>query len=705
MRNIAITLVLIGWTAIAALSCRTIPKGYEALKEHNYFEAKKRFERGIKRQPSPSAFGLSMIYGRNNNPFSNMDSAYYYVNLAIETYDLLTDKKKLKYRREMAFSYARMRIWREEVSARFFDLAQEENTILGYMNFYAKHPWSPLRDSAIFLRDQLAYQHAIQLNTSVGYLFFLQHYPESVFVDEIQHELQLVQYDETIIEGDVSSFERFVDIYPHNFLIERAHRKIFELQTKEGTEQAYYDFIVSYPNNPYVNDAWVKMYRLATTDYTVASIQRFDRIYTDFPFRDLIAADLEMVGLTLFPFRINGLFGFMNENGLPLIPPMYDYAGVFSSGVAPVLKDDKFGFVDKNNKLVIDFRYDDALDFDEGRCIVENNGLLGLIDRTGKYILPTEFDDIGRFSEGLIYAGKDGKYGYFDKYGYNRIPMKYDEAFSFQNGLAKVIEGNTARIIDFDGVTVLSVKDADMRFFSDSVFVLETRDSVTLIHINGHTLLDFAVERIGSLVEDLALFELNGRYGYLNGKGAVIIEPQLPRYNNYFQFAQFKNGHAKFVKSGKFGLINTAGEQVIKPIFSDVGEFGELIPVTKGDKWGYADEAVKLKIPYRFDYAFGFENGRAKVMMNGMYGLINLNGDYVIEPEYDRMTNTASTFFIVEKDNLVGLVNTDGKLLVDLEYTRIAQLSQRYWQLESSYELAYFDAQEHRIIHLLKEDE
>jgi hypothetical protein len=39
-----------------------ITKGYEALQEFNYFEAKKLFTKSLKKHPAPASFGLATIY-------------------------------------------------------------------------------------------------------------------------------------------------------------------------------------------------------------------------------------------------------------------------------------------------------------------------------------------------------------------------------------------------------------------------------------------------------------------------------------------------------------------------------------------------------------------------------------------------------------------------------------------------------------------
>jgi hypothetical protein len=496
------------------VSCNVLEKGYESLSEYDYFQAKKKFEKSLKKNTSPAAFGLSQIFGRNDNPFSNLDSAYHYSLLAVESFLQLEEKHREAYRRDLGLSLKRMELWREEISSRYFELAREKNTIGGYMEFASNHPWSSLKDSSIYLRDSLAFEVATTANNSEGYLYFLKHFEESVFAQQAQYKLEETQYTETIVEGDIRSFERFLEIYPSNFLTEKAHRNIYELSTQENTESSYASFLKNYPDNPYVNEAWLNLYRITTSDYTAETIQRFDQKYPDFPFHDLIVSDLELVTMNLLPYKLNDIFGYMDDKGLPVIPPSFDFAGIFSNGLAVVSKDDAYGFIDKNKELVIGFSFDDASDFDQGRAIVEVDGLLGLVDRSGKFIIDPVYDDIGPLSNGLFYAAKDDKYGYFDKYGYNRIPLKFEEAFSFSNGLAKVIYNGHTQLIDTDGGVVLNVKNAEIRNFSDSLYIYEVRDSMNIISLEGNFILDRFVDRIGPLSENRAMVEENGKYAF-----------------------------------------------------------------------------------------------------------------------------------------------------------------------------------------------
>ena len=65
---------------------------FEALKIHNYFEAKRLFEKSIKSEPTGGAYGLSLILSNDKNPFYQLDSALKYVVKAETFLPLEKDK-------------------------------------------------------------------------------------------------------------------------------------------------------------------------------------------------------------------------------------------------------------------------------------------------------------------------------------------------------------------------------------------------------------------------------------------------------------------------------------------------------------------------------------------------------------------------------------------------------------------------------------
>ncbi|MEM1134766.1 MAG: TIR domain-containing protein [Bacteroidota bacterium] len=170
--------------------------------------------------------------------------------------------------------------------------------------------------------------------------------------------------------------------------------------------------------------------------------------------------------------------------------------------------------------------------------------------------------------------------------------------------------------------------------------------------------------------DGLALFEQNGKFGYINESEQIVIKPI------YDAAGRFSEGLARVRKNGKWGFINTEGELVIDFQFDladnfqrDTAEvrqfnvsydidrnnicltncetFSErkliasaakqyettgnslaegLLRVQKNGKWGYIDAFGNLTINFRFDAAENFKNGEAKVVLNNQKQVINNKG-------------------------------------------------------------------------------
>lgn len=65
-------------------------------------------------------------------------------------------------------------------------------------------------------------------------------------------------------------------------------------------------------------------------------------------------------------FSRNGKWGFVDESGVEVIAPVYEDAGSFASGLAPVKKEDGWGYIDKKGQMRIAPVFDEAKSFERG---------------------------------------------------------------------------------------------------------------------------------------------------------------------------------------------------------------------------------------------------------------------------------------------------------------------------------------------------
>jgi hypothetical protein len=132
----------------------------------------------------------------------------------------------------------------------------------------------------------------------------------------------------------------------------------------------------------------------------------------------------------------------------------------------------------------------------------------------------------------------------------------------------------------------------------------------------------------------------DGRWGYIDRAGALVIP---------YQFAgaeDFQAGRAVVVIPGKDGdLVAHGGERIIDRKGVVVGKpkkfrfvppppTGEPVAAQKGGRWGFRDAKGKLLIPYQFDEAWDFSEGRAAVRVGKLWGFVDLKGRVVIAPQF-----------------------------------------------------------------------
>lgn len=117
-----------------------------------------------------------------------------------------------------------------------------------------------------------------------------------------------------------------------------------------------------------------------------------------------------------------GKFGFINSEGETVIPPVFEYIGVFDEldGLAPYNYDNnQKGFITTDGELLFGTTYMETQRLGLGLFKVKNGDRWGVINREGKVIVPVACNRVA-LSGGIIRIEADGETIYFDIAG-NRI--------------------------------------------------------------------------------------------------------------------------------------------------------------------------------------------------------------------------------------------------------------------------------------------
>lgn len=121
-----------------------------------------------------------------------------------------------------------------------------------------------------------------------------------------------------------------------------------------------------------------------------------------------------------------------------------------------------------------------------------------------------------------------------------------------------------------------------------------------------------------------------------------------------------------FIKQIRLLIISIIIPPILFACSSDNTDFdSSLIPVMTGTRWGYINLEGEYVINPQFDEASPFFGGQARVKKGDKYGYINKEGKYVINPQYTSATSFADgVAWVTRKGSAPILINKKGDELL-----------------------------------------
>jgi len=668
-----------------------VRKAFAALEVYNYFEAKRSFEKFELKHPVAASYGLSIIYQRKDNPFTNLDSAYAKIIRAVSQYPALEPKLKLEYAL-FGLDSAALNDQRELISADLYQIAVKENLISSFQRFMDMNSWSSLTKTAEFLRDSLAFEQAILKDKSSGFEVFLTTYPNSVFGRQAKSAYDRLLYVENTSNDNFVDYLTFLNKFPDSPYRPDAEDRIYEISTRTSTTEAYAQFIRDFPANHNVNNAWKKLFNAhLQKEYSLASLEDFQNTFPDYPFHRDLEQQIMAANLELFPVMNSGMWGFMSDEGEVLIDFVFEEVDEFGEGLAPVRTEEKYGYVNNLGEIIIAEQFDEAFGFSEGHAVVKSGENWGMINRSGEFVIQPVYSDLGTLNEGLIRFEKEGLYGYFDKKGSLRISPVYTDASDFNSGLAIVaLESGFGLIDGFNTVMVPLIYERIVAYDA-GLYKAKLRSNWGIINEAGDSVVPFIYDFIGEMRNGIALVDRGGQFNYITAQGKPILENWIASYPECRQLAEFSDGYAKIKFERGFNLIDTSGKKLFSKDQQNIGQYGDPIAVLKGKNWGYVSKAGASVIPATFTLAGSFKENYAPAGSDPLWGLINKKGQYVIEPYFEEISPLNDSLWIARSRGNYGLLTTTGDTLLNFSYLSLEPTSRDMIRLQQNGSQFYYN--------------
>lgn len=248
------------------------------------------------------------------------------------------------------------------------------------------------------------------------------------------------------------------------------------------------------------------------------------------------------------------------------------------NGYISVYDGNKWKVMDEDGKIISGSYDMIGLINDGGKGIYKDATAAWLLDQKeiARERFELEIEDAGYYSESLdlVPVKIDGNWKYLKGDG-SFLPGEYEMAGSFYNGQAAVKKDDSWYLIDTNGEKVSEKTFEDIKL---DLYGCHQQGKVILAKENGtyhiyneklEQVGDFSCTDIDICIDDgLIAYEQGEKWGYINEKGNVVVEPV------YTKAKSFSHGMAAVQgEDGFWGFINKDYEIVIPTQYLDAGYF------------------------------------------------------------------------------------------------------------------------------------
>jgi len=191
------------------------------------------------------------------------------------------------------------------------------------------------------------------------------------------------------------------------------------------------------------------------------------------------------------PAKINGKYGYINEEFKELTSFVWDDATVIRNGIGAVKQGKQWAVINDSYDTLTDYEFDDIKTDEHGYCSISGrifakcpDGYI-LLNENGKQEGELIFQDARPFlTEQPAAVCVEGKWGFVDKNGKFIIEPQYEAADSFSQGLAPVCIGMEWGYINEKNELVITAEYSEARSFYKGVAPVKIGNSWTVIELN-----------------------------------------------------------------------------------------------------------------------------------------------------------------------------------------------------------------------------
>jgi len=395
------------------------------------------------------------------------------------------------------------------------------------------------------------------------------------------------------------------------------------------------------------------------------------------------AAEIATEKLQYFATYVDGKWGVINNKGETIIDNTYDEMITIPNNEKAVFVctydvNDQTGdyktkvINEKNEELFTEYSKVEVVEnFDSKQNIWYENDILrvfkdgkyGLIKCDGTIVVECKYDEITSLKsvkENFV-VKKDGKVGLINNVGQTIIPEQYTGIRVLKEGYSNeyiiVDEAGNSGVISTSGTILVAPAYKEIKTLnSTEVYAAKIEDKWSLINKQGEVL-NNSYDDYKYSKGDYVIVKKGEKFGIITTAGEVKIEPMYEELEYAFSVYYI----AKI--NGKYGLINTDNTSVIACEYLSMTYWGDK-QILIADRTETETAIFDSNLSEKLTGIFTFEEQYIKARVDGLDKYYT----YQFEEKETKDILTTNTLYVSKKDGKYGFVDNQGNVVVNYIY-------------------------------------
>lgn len=256
-----------------------------------------------------------------------------------------------------------------------------------------------------------------------------------------------------------------------------------------------------------------------------------------------------------------GKCGVINYDQSVAIEEKYDaIQNIYGNNMYVVKEGETWKVVNNKGESFAENRFEEVKEINSDNLVVKVNGKYGIINTKSEEILPAIYNDLSYAFSDYYIAKKDKQYGiitsnneevcafnytyitYLSSIGFIQAETQNLESQLLDRNLEVKVTGMVTEINE-DKNYIRVRENGEYKYYN---FRLEPKENTEVLSTNT-----------------LFLSKKDGKYGYINEKGVVIVD-----YNYEDATEQNKYGYVAVKKDGKWGCLDSKGKIIVEPTYN-----------------------------------------------------------------------------------------------------------------------------------------